>query len=103
MHMHWLKGLTAQAQLHVLVRVILKSRSIVSCPIALSLGVLDNPPRFPDVLVTELGATCADPRGAPLFGRTAEQSPLTGYEPNGLVEISCEYTPINFPSRRNSF
>ena len=33
----------------------------------------------------------------------AEQSPLTSYELNGLIEISSEYTPINFPSKRNSF
>ena len=33
----------------------------------------------------------------------AEQSPLTGCEPNSLIEISSEYTPINFLSRRNSF
>ena len=36
MHVHWLKGLTAQDELHLLVRVILKSHSTVSCPIAIS-------------------------------------------------------------------
>ena len=62
-----------------------------------------NPPHFLDVLVTELGANCADPRGGSWFGRIAEQSPLTGCEPNTLVEISSEYTPTNFLSRRTSF
>ena len=62
-----------------------------------------NPPHFPDVLVTELGANCADPRGGSWFGRIAEQSPLTSYEPNSRVEISSEYTPTNFLSRRTSF
>ena len=33
----------------------------------------------------------------------AEQSPITGYELKDLIEISSEQTPINFPSRRNSF
>ena len=33
----------------------------------------------------------------------AEQAPLTGYEPNNLIEISSAHTPINFPSRRSSF
>ena len=37
------------------------------------------------------------------FGRVTEQSPLTGCEPNNLIEISREHTPINFPSGRNSF
>ena len=41
-------------------------------------GLLDNPPRFPDVLVTELGAICADPRGGSWLGRMAERSPFTG-------------------------
>ena len=33
----------------------------------------------------------------------AEQSPITGYEPKDLIEISSEHTPTNFPSRKNSF
>ena len=37
------------------------------------------------------------------FGRTAEQSPLTGCEPSSLIDISSEYTPINFLSRKNSY
>ena len=32
-----------------------------------------------------------------------EQSPITGLEPKDLIEISSDYTPINFPSRKNSF
>ena len=41
--------------------------------------------------------------GGGCFGPVAEQSPLTGYEPNNLIEISSQHTPINFPSRRNIF
>ena len=65
-------------------------------------GLPDRRPTFPDRLETELGTTCADPRGGGRFGHMAEQSPLTGYEPNNLIEISSERTPINFPSKRNS-
>ena len=64
-------------------------------------GLPDIPPRFPDLLVTELGANCADPRGG--SGRMAEQSPLTGCEPNNLIESFSEYTTINLLSRRNIF
>ena len=46
------------------------------------------------------GITCADPRGGGWFGRMTEQSPLTGYEPNNLIEISNEHTPITFLTRR---
>ena len=62
------------------------------------LGLHANPPHFPCLLETELGANCADPRSGSWFGRMAEQRPLTGYEPNSLLEISSEYTPINFNS-----
>ena len=50
-----------------------------------------------------MGKTCADPRRGPLLGRMAEQSPLTGYEPKNLIEVSSEHTPLDFPSRKNSF
>ena len=36
----------------------------------------------------KLGANCTDPRSGSWFGRMAEQSPLTGYEPNRLFEIA---------------
>ena len=101
-HMRWLKGLTAQDELHVQVCVTLKSHSIASLSHRNLLGLFDNPLRFPDVLVTELGANCADPRSGSWFGRMAEQSPLTGFEPNNLIEISGEYTPFNYPSTKNS-
>ena len=67
------------------------------------LGLPANPPRFPTFLETESGTNCADPRCGSWFRRVAEQSPLTGYEPNSLIEVSSEYTPINVPSTRNSF
>ena len=45
---------------------------------------------------------CATPQGL-LFGRMAEQSPLTGYEPNAPVEVnSAEFTPTLVPSRKGS-
>ena len=50
---------------------------------------------------------CQKPRTTPqeglILGRLAEQSLLTGYELNSLVEVSSEHTPINFPSRKDSF
>ena len=66
------------------------------------LGLPANPPRFPTLLETELGANCANPRSGSWFGCTVEQNPLTGSEPSSLIEISSEYTPINFHSRRNN-
>ena len=36
------------------------------------------------------------------FGRLAEPSPLTGYEPNALNEVSSDATPVVLPSRRCS-
>ena len=33
----------------------------------------------------------------------AEESTVTGHEPNSLVEISSQHTPIIFVSQRNSF
>ena len=67
------------------------------------LGVPDPPPLFPATLATETGTTCADPLSGSWLGRMAEQSLLTGYEPEDLSEISSEHTPINFPSRKSSF
>ena len=38
-----------------------------------------------------------------LFGRCAEQSPITGYEPSALVEVSStEAPPMKLPSRKGS-
>ena len=42
------------------------------------------------------------PTATPLFGRFAERSPLTGYEPNARIEVSSEATPILSTSRRCS-
>ena len=45
-----------------------------------------------------------NPRTARLFGSVAMQRPLTGYEPNAIVEISCtEVAPLHFASRMRSF
>ena len=65
-------------------------------------ALLDHLLAFTATLVTESGETCADPRSGSLFGRMADQSPITGFEPKDLIEISSEYTPIHFPSRKNS-
>ena len=65
------------------------------------LDLPDNPPRFPVVLETDQVRTAPIPRDDSLFGRMAEQSSLTGCEPNSLIEISSEDTPVNVSSRRN--
>ena len=45
-----------------------------------------------------------NPRTAGRFGRLAIQSPLTGHEPNAIVEISSTQVPlVHRPSRRASF
>ncbi len=43
------------------------------------LGLLDRRRTFLGRLDTELGRTCADPRGCGWFGRATEQSPLALY------------------------
>ena len=66
-------------------------------------GLPDHLPAFPTTLVTESGTTCADLRSGSLFGPKVQQSSTTGYERQDLIEISSECTPINVPSRKNSF
>ena len=105
MHLHWLKAwwiksacvscaensaLAPQSFLH-----------IMSCRNLL--GVPERRSTFPDGLEKESGIPCIDPGGGGWFDRLVDQSPLTGYEPKNLIEISSQHTPINFPSRRNSF
>ena len=46
---------------------------------------------------------CATPHGGLQFGRPVEPIAFTGYEPNSCIDFSSEHTPINCPSRRNSF
>ena len=75
----------------------------IQCTSIVSSGLPANPVHFPTSLETGFGANCADPRSGSWFGRVAEQSPLPRYQSNSLIDISNEYTPINFPSRRNSF
>ena len=36
-------------------------------------------------------------------GHLADPLPHTGYEPKSCIDIRSEHTPINYPSRRNSF
>ena len=64
-------------------------------------GLSERRSTFPDELETESGIPRDDPGGG--LAGLAEQSPLTGYEPKNLIEICSQHTPINFPSRRNSF
>ena len=67
------------------------------------LGLPERQFTFLDGLETQSGMHCHDPGGGAWFGRMAEQSPLTSSEPNSLIEISSQNTPIIFPSRRNRF
>ena len=46
---------------------------------------------------------CATLQGRLILGWLAEQSPPTGYEPKSPIEVSSEHTPIDFPSRKDSF
>ena len=105
MHVHWLKASWFKSACESGERnIVLAPQSflhLMSCRNLL--GLPDRRPTFADRLETELGKTCDDPRSGGSFGRLTEQFPLTGYEPNNLIEISREHTPINFPSRRNSF
>ena len=44
----------------------------------------------------------ASPWGGP-SGHLADPTPRTGCEPNFCIDVSSEHTPINFPSRKDSF
>ena len=61
-----------------------------------------SPATTPSQLFSWTSSTTAPPQGGLLFGRLAEQSPLTGCEPKSLIEVSSEHTPINLPSRKGS-
>ena len=56
----------------------------------------------PSLLHPSMSPSTAPLQGGLCFGRLAEQSPLTGYEPKSLIEVSSEHTPIILPSRRGS-
>ena len=47
--------------------------------------------------------SCATPPGRILFGHLTESFPLTGHESKICIDVSSEHTPINYPSRSNSF
>ena len=97
----WLKLLQVQDELSI--RVCIFSKVILSSHVPSQLASLIILLSCLNTPVTESGTTCADPQSGSLFGRVAEQSPITGYEPKDLIEISSEYTPTYFPSRNNSF
>ena len=56
----------------------------------------------PPLLHPSVCPSTATLQGGLCFGRLAEQSPLTGYEPKSFIEVSNEHTPINLPSRGQS-
>ena len=56
----------------------------------------------PSLLYPSMSPSTATLRGGLCFGRMAEQSPLTGYWPKSLIEVSSEHTPIVLPSTRGS-
>ena len=63
-----------------------------------------NPMSTPSLLYPSTSPNpCATPQGGLFCGRLAEQSPPTGCEPKSLIEVSSEHTPINLPSRKDSF
>ena len=75
------------------------------------LGVPDPFPSFPSApLPTQPSMpragtgmnTFANSRSGPLFGRMAEHSHLTGYEPKSLIEVSSEFSPINFSGEKTA-
>ena len=61
-----------------------------------------SPMTTPSLLHPSASSTTATPQGGLLFGRLAEQSPLTGYERKSLIEVSSEHTPIFLPSRKGT-
>ena len=63
------------------------------------------PPSTPNSLFMDgiRRPSCATPPGRLLFGQLAESTPLTGFEPETCIDVSSEHTPINYPSRRDSF
>ena len=54
-----------------------------------------NPMSTPSLLYPSMSSNPAAPQGDLLFGRLVEQSPLTGYEPKSLIEVSSEQTTTN--------
>ena len=87
------------------------NHSSVSCVISHPKSLWSDVPYFPhpqhspSVLFPSHSAEQPhDPRAEGQSGRLAEQSPLTGYEPNATVEVSsAEVTLVLPPSRRASF
>ena len=71
----------------------------------LELPLFSHPTLFISLLLPSRGNhQPPDPRTAGPFGRWTTQSPLTGYGPNVIVEISStKILPVHFPSRRTSF
>ena len=69
---------------------LLHSHSSISCSCRNLLGMPERRSTFPRGMETELGISFIDPDGG-WFGRMAEQSPLTGYEPKNLIDISSQH------------
>ena len=69
----------------------------------LELPLFSHPTLFISLLLPSRGNhQPPDPRTAGRFGRWTIQSPLTGYEPNAIVEISSTKRRISFWSEDNS-
>ena len=56
----------------------------------------------PSLLYPSMSPSTPFLQGGLCCGRLAEQSPLTGYEPKSLIEVSSEHPPVILPSRRGS-
>ena len=116
-HTRWLKDMWI-----VSTRVHLQSHSVISCFMELCLShsffrfhfclhflsarfttSTPNPMSTSSLLNSSTSSNpCATPQEGLLFCRLTEQSPLTACEPKSLIEVSSEYTPISYPSRKNS-
>ena len=63
---------------------------------------LSTPTSYPLLFPSNRPTTCTPPAGL-FFGRFAEQSPLTGYQPSAPVEVSStEVPPTLLPSKNGS-
>ena len=77
---------------------------LIDVPESSSFCSTPPPPQTTSHLLTGTRQTMsATPRGGLRFGVLAEYNALTGYEPNSLVEVSSEHTPIYYPCNEHGF
>ena len=94
-------------------RVLRASQQNIQHPHIMSLFGVPTPSIFstpppsctpsPETLTGIKSNSCALRQGDGQFGPLATRRPATGYEPNFCIDVSSEHTPINFPSRKDSF